>query len=238
MKKSLVSIATLLLVAAAPTVSYAQVSFNAGVVSDYRYRGISQTSLKPALQAGVDYAGPNGIYLGAWGSTIKWLEDSGSDGKVEIDLYGGWKGEVAKGLTLDVGVLAYQYPSNTLPTTANTTEVYGALSYDIYTVKYSHGVTTLFGFGDSEGSGYIEASAAFDLGNGYTLTPHVGHQTVKNNDDFAYSDFSLALAKDLGNGLSVSGTVIATNADDKLYVNPDAKFTGRTTLVVGLKYSF
>ncbi|MBI3347552.1 MAG: hypothetical protein HY020_10125, partial [Burkholderiales bacterium] len=35
-------------------------SFNVGVVSEYRYRGISQSRLKPALQGGIDYAAPNG----------------------------------------------------------------------------------------------------------------------------------------------------------------------------------
>ena len=46
-------------------------SFNAGVVTDYRYRGISQTRLKPAVQGGLDFAHKSGFYLGAWASTIK-----------------------------------------------------------------------------------------------------------------------------------------------------------------------
>jgi uncharacterized protein (TIGR02001 family) len=53
------------------------VAINVGVVSDYRYRGISQSRLKPALQGGVDLAGPNGLYAGAWASTIKWVKDGG-----------------------------------------------------------------------------------------------------------------------------------------------------------------
>ena len=50
-----------------------EVSFNAAVVSDYRYRGVSQTRLKPALQGGADYTNnPTGLYAGTWLSTIKW----------------------------------------------------------------------------------------------------------------------------------------------------------------------
>jgi uncharacterized protein (TIGR02001 family) len=45
-------------------------SYNAGVVTDYRYRGISQSRLKPAVQAGVDYADKSGFYVGAWLSLI------------------------------------------------------------------------------------------------------------------------------------------------------------------------
>ena len=81
------------------------VAFNAGAVTDYRYRGISQTRLKPALQGGLDFTA-GGFYLGAWASTIKWVKDGGGDANVEIDLYGGYKGEIAKDLAYDVGVLS------------------------------------------------------------------------------------------------------------------------------------
>ena len=63
-----------------------------GVVTDYRYRGISQSRLKPALQGGVDFAHKSGFYLGTWASTIKWIKDAGGDAPVELDLYGGYKG--------------------------------------------------------------------------------------------------------------------------------------------------
>ena len=100
--------------AKAPEPDYT-LSFNASVVSDYRYRGISQTRLKPAVQGGLDFAHKNGFYLGASGSTIKWIEDSGAtDGNVEIDLYGGFKGELAKDVAFDVGVLRYEYVRNKL----------------------------------------------------------------------------------------------------------------------------
>ena len=54
-----------------------EVTYNVGVVSQYRYRGIAQTKGDPALQGGVDYANANGFYAGAWGSTIKWIKENG-----------------------------------------------------------------------------------------------------------------------------------------------------------------
>lgn len=63
-----------------PSIARAQdspLSFNASVTTDYRYRGISQTRLKPALQGGVDFALPAGFYIGAWGSTITLGKASG-----------------------------------------------------------------------------------------------------------------------------------------------------------------
>lgn len=213
-------------------------SFNVGGVSEYRYRGISQTRLKPALQGGIDYAAANGFYIGTWASTIKWIKDAGGDASVEIDVYGGYKTEVAPGLTLDVGLLQYGYPKNKLSPSTNTLEVYGALSYGPVTAKYSHSTTNLFGFVDSKGSGYFDVTANFDLGDGLTLSPHVGHQTVKRNAAASYSDYSITLAKDFS-GLVLSGALVGTDADKSAYASPvNGKFMGKTTFVVGLKKTF
>lgn len=214
------------------------VTFNVGAVSDYRYRGISQTRLKPALQGGLDYAAPNGFYAGAWTSTIKWIKDAGGDSQVEIDVYGGYKAEVAPGLTLDVGLLQYVYPSHKLAVSPDTLEVYGALTFGPVTAKYSHGTTNLFGFAGSKGSGYLDVTASFDLGNGFTLAPHVGHQTVRRNAAASYTDYALTLTKDVA-GVLLSAGVAGTDADKSAYTSAvGSKFLGKTALVVGLRKTF
>ncbi len=223
-------------------------SFNAGVVSDYRYRGISQTRLQPALQGGVDYAHKSGLYVGAWGSTIKFIKDTGTqnsvagvNGSVELDVYGGYKW-TAGSVAYDVGVLRYEYVRNNLQTVsgfanANTTEVYGAATYGVFTAKYSHSLTNAFGNLNSKNSYYLDLSAAFDLGNGYTLTPHVGRQMINNAPAFSYNDYSLTLAKDLGNGLTASLMAVGTNAGKNEYTLVN-KYNGKDALVAGLKYTF
>ncbi|MFT7722773.1 MAG: TorF family putative porin [Roseateles sp.] len=213
-------------------------SFNVGAVSEYRYRGIGQTRLKPALQGGIDYAASNGFYVGTWASTVKWIKDGGGDAGVEVDVYGGYKAEVAPGLTLDVGLLQYTYPGHKLAVSPNTLELYGALSYGPVTAKYSHSTTNLFGVADSKGSGYLDLSATFDLGDGLSLVPHVGHQTVKRTAAASYTDYSITLAKDFS-GLVLSGSVIGTDADKGFYASPvNGKFMGKTSFVVGLKKTF
>lgn len=213
-------------------------SFNIGAVTEYRYRGISQSRLKPALQGGIDYAAANGFYVGTWASTIKWIKDAGGNGDVEIDLYGGYKSEVAKGLTLDVGVLQYYYPSNKLNPSANTFELYGALTFGPVTAKYSHSATNLFGYADSKNSGYLDVTANFDLGDGLSVAPHVGHQSVHHNGAASYTDYSLTLTKDFS-GLALSAAIVGTDANKTTYASPaDGKFLGKTSLVVGLKKTF
>ena len=226
----------------APAEPVSSLSYNVGAVTDYRYRGISQSRLAPALQGGVDYADKSGFYVGAWGSTIKWIKDSGAtDGNVEIDLYGGYKG-AAGDVAYDVGVLRYQYQGNTLGKVsgfadANTTEVYGAATYGVFTAKYSHSVTDTFGNINSKNSYYLDLSAALDLGDGYSLTPHVGRQMIKNSPAFSYNDYSLTLGKDLGNGLSASLMAVTTNAGETQYTLVN-KYNGKSALVAGIKYTF
>jgi uncharacterized protein (TIGR02001 family) len=248
MKKILVpslialAIGSLTSVAQAQTAPESTLSYNVGVTTDYRYRGISQSRLQPALQGGVDYADKSGFYVGAWASTIKFIKDSGAaKGNVELDLYGGYKGAVGD-VAYDVGFLRYEYVGNKLAevsgfANANTTEVYGAATIGVVTAKYSHSLTNVFGTPNSKNSYYLDLSAAFDLGNGYTLVPHVGRQMVKNTAAGTYTDYALTLSKDLGNGLTASAALVTTDADKVFYTLKD-KFNGKSGVTVGLKYAF
>lgn len=224
---------------AAPAEPESTLAFNVGAVSEYRYRGISQTRLNPAMQGGFDYNDKSGFYVGAWASTIQWIKDARGNANVELDLYGGYKG-TAGDAAYDVGYLHYEYPSNNLKPNANTDEFYGAVTVGVFTAKYSHAVSNLFGFSESKNSGYLDLSAAFDLGNGYSFTPHVGRQYVsgKGNGIYSYTDTALTLGKDFGNGLSASAAIIGTNAKAGSYVSPANKDLGKSGLVVGLKYTF
>lgn len=267
MKFNLVKIATTLAILAS-TASFAQtkapepdytLSYNVGGVSDYRFRGISQTSFKPALQLGVDFAHKNGFYLGAFGSNVKWVKDfnNATKGAYEIDLYGGFKGNITKDIGFDLGLITYQYPGNNSGaagtpgagaySNANTNEIYGALSYNVFSFKYSRSMGDFLGNLRSSGSQYFDLSANFDLGNGYTLAPHIGRQTVPNQnfggstDGKAanYMDYALTLGKDFGNGLSGSAALIGTDTKRPgFYRDAKNKDLGKSTLVVGVKYSF
>jgi uncharacterized protein (TIGR02001 family) len=213
------------------------VSFNAAVTSDYRYRGISQTRLEPALQGGVDYThNPSGFYAGAWASTIKWVKDAGGDSDVELDFYAGKRGKFGSDLSYDVGVLSYVYPNNEFATSANTVELYGQLGFGPAYVKYSHSTTDLFGTADSKNSGYLDVGANFDVAKGLVLNLHIGRQKVRNNSAFSYTDYKIGLTKDLGWG-SLALAVVDTNTD--VYISPvNGKDLGKTGAVLTLSKTF
>ena len=84
------------------------VSANVALVTDYRFRGVSLSAGDLAIQGGVDLALPAGFYVGTWASSIA---GGPTYGDVELDLYGGWSGDVAEGVSIDVGLLYYLYPT-------------------------------------------------------------------------------------------------------------------------------
>jgi uncharacterized protein (TIGR02001 family) len=224
--------------------SAGSVTYNATLTSDYRYRGISQTRLQPAIQGGADWTHePSGLYAGTWLSTIKWTKDAGGGGDVEWDLYAGKRGQLTADATYDIGVLGYVYPANGLrrvpgSADANTAEVYGQLGVGPAYVKYSSALTNLFGFTDSRRSGYLDVGANVDLGNAFTLNLHTGRQDVRGHDAASYTDYKVGLTKDVGFA-SVTAAFVGTNADETAYTSPaNGKFLGRKALVVGAGKTF
>lgn len=249
MNQSLRVLAAAITAAALPDAAFADLASNVGVVSDYRYRGISQSRLEPALQGGADYDN-GGLYVGAWASTIKWITDAGTAGSfgagnadVELDIYGGYKAELVKdSLAYDIGLLAYQYPGNKLTPRAETYEIYGALTYGPVTAKYSHSVGRLFGVAHSRNSGYLDLGASFELASGLSLAAHIGRQSISHNGGLSYSDCSLALTYQPAKGLVLGATAYATDTKKiggtYAYSSPAGKDLGRTGIAAGVKYMF
>ena len=127
--------------APAPAPEKSPITANVTIVNDYRYRGISQSNFKPAIQGGFDYAHESGFYIGNWNSSISWISDYYGNGggggltgrnvsaPVEMDFYAGFKKElIAPGFATDIGVLQYYYPSSGIPVT-NGGVISGTASY-------------------------------------------------------------------------------------------------------------
>jgi len=239
-------LATAILAAFAGTVAHAEeaapapdhaVAYNVGATTDYRFRGLTQSRYMPAVFGGVDYTNnPTGLYVGAWASTIKWVTDSGGDANVETDIYAGKRGEIS-GISYDVGMIRYYYARNKLAVSANTTEAYAQLGYGVYSIKYSQALTNFVGWGESDGSNYIDLSANPEIKDGYILNLHVGKQVVKGTTTTAdYTDWKVGVTKDYGFAVA-SLAVVGTDADKTTYVF-GPKSIGKTGVYASLTKSF
>ena len=211
MKKTLLAIAlSSALVPLAPAVaaeSDVELSANFGLVSDYRFRGVSQTDKEMAAQGGFDLSHKSGFYVGTWASNVgDWANTNGNG--MEIDLYFGYSTELA-GIGIDVGNLYYYYPgsedfSNGKP--PNTNEVYVGLSAGPFTLKTSYSTTDYFGSPNSDGSVYYNVSAEFPLNDSTSLTAAVGYLDDKG-DAKAYEGYDYLI----GIGTEVSGFSLGLN---------------------------
>ncbi|MFH2136009.1 MAG: TorF family putative porin [Pseudomonadota bacterium] len=238
LKKNLL-VAALAATFAVPAMAESPFSANVSITSNYLYRGISQTANKPAIQGGFDYAHESGVYAGIWGSSISWISDGNSavnSAGTELDTYLGYSGEAAD-IGYDVGVLAYNYPADYgTALTANTTEIYGSVSYMFLTAKYSRSTGNLFGVANSSGSGYFDLSASYDLEDaGISLGAHYGKQTVANNSSSDYTDVNFSVSKEIG-GYGFSAMYSKANVTGGL-VDGQGNDLAKGTLVLAISKS-
>ena len=212
-------------------------SANVSLVSDYRFRGFSQTNMRPAIQGGFDYAHESGFYVGNWNSNVADELFPGSN--IEMDLYGGYSTTFGNGVGLDAGLLYYYYPGSEAAKggTVDNAEAYLGLSYGPFSAKYSHGLTDFFGAPDSKNNFYVDLGAEFDLGSGWGVNAHVGYQKLKNDAMYSgYVDYQLGVTKAIDDW-TLAASVVTTNKKD-WYQTSKGRDAGRTGVIVSVARAF
>ncbi|MCL7750512.1 TorF family putative porin [Guyparkeria hydrothermalis] len=200
MKKTLIatSIASAVSLSALtlPSVAAAEVSANVGVVSNYFFRGVTQTDDGAAVQGGLDYAHDSGFYAGTWASTV----DFGDGTSYELDLYAGYGGSIGD-LGYDVGYIYYAYPDGD---DLDFGEIYGSLSYSYLTAGLAYTVNSQ-ATGESAfdtGDLYYYAGVDVPFGeSGYSGSLYYGYYTFdadSSTNELDYGHWSAGLSKDAG----------------------------------------
>lgn len=197
-----------------------EVAGNVSVVSDYAFRGISQTLEEPAIQGGIDASLPHAVYLGVWGSSVNFGEDldGGARAQVEMDVYGGIAPSIA-GFDVDLGAIYYAYPGaadsrnyNFLEVAASLGRAFGPLSAGVSGAWspdfYAASGTGLYGAGN----------VSFGMPNTpISLDGTLGYQGIEKNDVFGTPDYMVwnigASAEVLGLGIGAGFT--GTDLDEE-----------------------
>ena len=142
----------------------AEITGTVTAVSDYDFRGITQSAQDPALQGSVDFAHESGLYAGIWASSV----DFGDDAEYEIDYYGGFRG--GEDITYDVGGIWYSYPSTDAQ--YDYGEIYAGVGYKWVSGKISYSPD----YGSvGESAFYYEANGTYELPANFGLTAHLGY---------------------------------------------------------------
>ncbi|MBU1668654.1 TorF family putative porin [bacterium] len=192
-KLSLIAAVAVSAISTAAVATEVEVSSNAGAVSNYVWRGMTQTGNAAAIQGGIDFT-YGGLYAGTWASNV----DFGSAATAEVDGYVGYAGEVA-GIEYDLGYIKFGYVNES---DINFDEVYFGLSKDFGVASlgatYSKGVNDGYELSDIavEASVALPKDYSLDLGWGdyedYGTRYSVGASKSFDKVDFslAYSDYS------------------------------------------------
>jgi uncharacterized protein (TIGR02001 family) len=207
----------------APPAASAELSANVTLTSDYILRGVSQTEERPALQAGVDVVFDNGIYLGAWGSTVDFDEVTGgtSDAWLEADYYAGYGAALGdSGWSYRVGAALYDYRGDS---GFDFHEILASVSRGGFTASLYYspeyiGEDTTALVGEKLRTWYTHFRYSHPLPREFTLTTHIGHTAMSTDGAYepsgdSYSDWSLGLSREWV-GVALSLTYYDTDLGD------------------------
>ena len=202
-----------------------EVSANAAIVSEYRFRGVDLSGGDIAIQGGVDVSLPAGFYVGTWASSID--EDTVGFGHTELDVYGGWAGEFGN-VSTDVGVIAYIFP-NAGAGDFDYVEFYGSVGVGLGPADVTVGVAYAPEQDSLGGTDnfYIYSDVGVGLpGTPVSLTAHLGY-----TDGFlTFTNDSEALDWSLGADVAVPGTPLSVGVayvgvEGDALIDPNGTFT-------------
>jgi uncharacterized protein (TIGR02001 family) len=206
-------------------------SGSATLLTDYRYRGISQSNEEPAVQATLDVFHISGFYAGAFATS---LANDPRYGRAEIDIYAGFTREIMSATNLDVGIAYQIYPGNDSSLgRSDYFEPYASLSHTLGPATLTGSIAYAFNQGEATDGGdnlYLATELAVGIpATPITLTGHIG-----------YSDGSLAPT---GNYLDWRvGAELRTGAATfgLHYVDTDLPGGGEvgSTVVASLRFGF
>jgi uncharacterized protein (TIGR02001 family) len=261
MRKSLLSL-SLAAALTAPALVAAQtpVTGNMSIVSDYRFRGISQTYLGPAIQGGVDYAHASGLYFGNWNSSVSSLVYTEGSG-IEMDFYGGYKQSFGD-IGIDVGTIYYWYPrAKVAGETFDNWEIYFGASWKWLSGKFFYALSDYFGLndtqannywvnkntgallggrGNSRGTWYLDLTATVPVTKELSVVAHYGMLEVEKYSELDYKDWKLGVTYDL-NGWVLGAAYVDTDAPNEWYYtvgSRGAKDSGKPWLVFSVTKTF
>ncbi len=153
-----------------------ELSGNVALVSDYRFRGVSFSDGDIALQGGLDLGHSSGFYVGTWASSIS---GGTAFGELELNVYGGYSADVTDGVTVDVGLLYYIYPTgDVVGADTDYFEPYASVSTTLGPVSATLGAAYAWEQDSLGGDDNIYVYTDFETAipeTPFTLSAHLGY---------------------------------------------------------------
>ena len=192
-------------------VSQAQFSSTWTAVSDYDFRGVTQSAKDPALQASADYAFANGFSVGAWASNIDW----GVDEDLELDLYFGYTGKINDTFSWTAGATWYDYPTG--DGLDGYAEAYIGFNAGKFSMKQWF-ANDFYALGDS--AEYTEMNYTEPMTDALSLALHAGYSWGSYWENIETFDYAVQLNWTAGH-FTIFGKITGTDASGPTKVEAD-----------------
>jgi uncharacterized protein (TIGR02001 family) len=218
----------------ATSVQAFEISANVALVSDYRFRGISQTDKGAAIQGGFDAAFEPGFYIGTWASSVDFGDadpdpedpdcptcDPGSYGSMEIDYYAGWAGPIGDtDFGIDAGYMYYQYPGDTVDPKGDYQEFHLTGSWKDLSIGATYSDDY---YAESGKFWYFAGDYSLTFAEDFSLGLHVGYNDFDEVGFLSagadnYTDWSVTLGYSVF-GVDLAVAYVDTNLNDEEYFN-------------------
>lgn len=178
-----------------PNVSFAQealsdftITGDATLVSDYVFRGISQSDENIALQAGLDVSHISGMHASLWASSVDFNDND--EASIEVDAIAGYAGEFHS-FSYDIGGIYYAYPGADSNLNYDFYEAYVSLGYEYDFISANVGVNySPEYFADSGDATYLSLSADAALPHNFNFGGAFGYQYIDDNASFGVPDYA------------------------------------------------
>ena len=205
------------------------------LVSDYVFRGVSQTDEDPTPQVSLDWYNDTGWYAGAWASDV----DFGLDDSYEVDFYGGYAGALgATGWEYDIGLNYYSYPGS--DDLENYAELLLGMSWDWFKLQFGY---TPDNFGLDEAGYYVNVGGQWPLPNEFSLHASGGYFLFDEEDrqffpgaPDSYVDWIVGVSRSW-NGFDFSLDYMDTTDDAAELFGEDVS-DGRLVLSISRTFTF
>lgn len=197
-------------------------------VSDYRFRGITQTQTDPALQLGLTYATDSGFYAGFWGSNVDFPADDGAS--LEVDGYIGWAYDINDDFAADVQLIRYFYPKSDVD--LEYTELIGKVSAFGFTglIGYSNDV-----FASGENGIYYSGGYSVVLAEEYTLAANIGYYDLDDAYGANITDYNIGVTRSFG---PLTAGIAYVDTNDKIEEVFGGLSSGRFVFSLGATFNF
>lgn len=157
-------------------------------LSQYRFRGVTQSDEDAAIQGSIDYCHDCGLYIGVWGSNVDFNDED--EAHMELDIYAGFV-YCYDCFELDLGVIGYFYPGSASSLDYDYIELMMALTYSFRELFSLTGSLNYSpdNFGSSGHALYSKVAVEVPLICNFALCGHMGYQSIEDNDVFGLPDY-------------------------------------------------